>query len=207
MPTIGERNAACVQRNMDRNAVIQQDNRRNTALQIEDRIRELETRNTVLESRVEAMGNVIARQALAQQQEVQLQLAVSQNPDTVMMDGAVHDNRIQRSDNVSKRDRRLKAFHLHQARIQECYPGAEALLQVGYMSEEETDDEYEGEVGKRVVVWQPQWRNEKANEFLWHLDQLAPPSDATRLVKRFGGVRVAVLSGEEEEKLGGWIAI
>ena len=101
MPTIGERNAARAQRNMDRNAVIQQDNRRNTALQIEDRIRELETRNTVLESRVEAMGNVIARQALAQQQEVQLQLAVSQNPDTVMMDGAVHDNRIQRSDNVS----------------------------------------------------------------------------------------------------------
>ncbi|KAG2212025.1 hypothetical protein INT45_014153 [Circinella minor] len=268
MPTIGERNAARAQRNMDRNAVIQQDNRRNTALQIEDRIRELETRNTVLESRVEAMGNVIARQALAQQQEVQLQLAVSQNPDTVMMDGTVHDNRIQSSDNVSgairnhntalasegfrwnetyrsvynratkasilayiegfrqhaiqekrktsnqrntcrhaKRDRRLKAFHLHQARIQECYPGAEALLQVRYMSEEETDDKYEGEVGKHVVVWQPQWRNEKANEFLWHLDQLAPPSDATRLVKRFGGVRVAVLSGEEEEKLGGWIAV
>ncbi|KAG2218723.1 hypothetical protein INT45_002431 [Circinella minor] len=102
----------------------------------------------------------------------------------------------------AKRDHRLKAFHLHQARMQERYPGAEALLQVGYMSEEETDDEYEGEAGKRVVVWQPQWRNEKANEFLWHLDQLAPSSDATRLVKRFGGVRVAVLSGEKEEKLG-----
>ncbi|KAG2209878.1 hypothetical protein INT45_004861 [Circinella minor] len=88
MPTIGERNAARAQCNIDRNAVIQQDNRRNTALQIEDRIRELETQNIVLESRVEVMGNVIAKQALAQQQEVQLQLAVSQNPNTVMMDGA-----------------------------------------------------------------------------------------------------------------------
>ena len=55
----------------------------------------------------------------------------------------------------------MKAFHLHQARLQESYPGAETLLQPGYMSDEETDDEYEGEVGKRVVVWQPQWRNDK----------------------------------------------
>ena len=88
MPTIGERNAARAQRSMDRNAVIQQDNTRNTALLIEDRIRELETRNMILESRVEAMGNVIAMQALAQQQEVQLQLPVSQ--DDVVFDNQVH---------------------------------------------------------------------------------------------------------------------
>ena len=54
--------------------------------------------------------------------------------------------------------------------MQECYPGAEALLQVGYMSEEETDDEYDGEVGKRVVVWQPQWRNEKVYIFTIIID-------------------------------------
>ena len=54
--------------------------------------------------------------------------------------------------------------------MQECYPGAEALLQVGYMSEEETDDEYEGEAGKRVVVWQPQWRNEKVCIFTIIID-------------------------------------
>ncbi|KAI7847555.1 hypothetical protein BDC45DRAFT_351946 [Circinella umbellata] len=95
MPTIGERNAARAQRNMDRNAVIQQDNTRSTALLIEDRIRELETRNMMLESRVEAMGNVIARQALAQQQEVQLQIPVSQ-------DDVVYNNQVRGPGDVSK---------------------------------------------------------------------------------------------------------
>ncbi|KAI7850935.1 hypothetical protein BDC45DRAFT_572611 [Circinella umbellata] len=239
MPTMGERNAARAQRNMDRNAVIQQDNTRSTALLIEDRIRELEMKNRMLESRVKVMGNIIARQALAQQSD-NVSGAI-RNHNTALASAGLGQYAIQ-GDQLSKKiysffdnqrtksrqsaeraekrktsnrcntrrhakkDRRLKAFHLHQARMQECYLGAEAL-QVGYMSEEETDDEYKEEAGKRVVVWQPQWRNEKANGFLLHLDQLAPPSDATRLVKRFGGVRVTVLSSEEQEKLGGWIAV
>ncbi|KAI7846964.1 hypothetical protein BDC45DRAFT_562626 [Circinella umbellata] len=63
MPTIGERNAARAQRSMDH-------------------------AKHDLEIRVEAMGNVIAMQALAQQQEVQLQLPVSQ--DDVVFDNQVH---------------------------------------------------------------------------------------------------------------------
>ena len=35
------------------------------------------------------------------------------------------------------------------------------LLQLEYMSDEETDDEYDGDAGKRVLVRRPQWRNEK----------------------------------------------
>ena len=103
MPTIGERNAARAQCSMDRNAVIQQDNTRSTALLIEDRIRELETRNMMLESRVEAMGNVIARQALAQQQEVQLQLPANQNTGSVVMDDVVFHNQVHGPGDVSVR--------------------------------------------------------------------------------------------------------
>ena len=69
MPTIGECNAARAQRSAARNAAIQQDNAANNALlQMEDRLQELEAQNAILELWVEAMGDVIARQALAQLQ-------------------------------------------------------------------------------------------------------------------------------------------
>ncbi|KAG2211568.1 hypothetical protein INT45_003506, partial [Circinella minor] len=48
--------------------------------------------------------------------------------------------------------RRRTAFGRHQAELEPCFSGGEALLQSKYMSDEETDAEYSGEVGKRVVV-------------------------------------------------------
>ena len=108
MPTIGDRNAARAQRNADRNAAIQQENARNNAfLEMEDRLRELEARNAMLESRMEAMGDVVARQALAQQQvaqeQVEPQLAVNQSSGPAMMNGAVEDVGIGRLPKVSVR--------------------------------------------------------------------------------------------------------
>ena len=55
---------------------------------MEDRLQELEAQNAMLESQVEAMGDVIARQALAQLQ-VQPPLAVNQNPEPVVMNSAM----------------------------------------------------------------------------------------------------------------------
>ena len=101
MPTIGEHNAARAQCSAARNAAIQQDNAANNALlQMEDHLRELEARNAMLESRVEAMGDVIARQALAQLQ-VQPPLAVNQNPEPVAMNSAVEGVRTGRLAKVS----------------------------------------------------------------------------------------------------------
>ena len=44
------------------------------------------------------------------------------------------------------------------------------MLQSKYMSDEETDDEYDGEFGKRVLVWTPQWRNERVCTFATIVD-------------------------------------
>ncbi|KAG2212569.1 hypothetical protein INT45_007408 [Circinella minor] len=99
------------------------------------------------------------------------------------------------------------AFQMHWARLQETYSGGEALLKPEYMSDEETDDEYNGVIGKRVLVRKPHWRNEKANELLCLLDGLKPSSDATRLMKVAGDVRVVALSSDEQRRLEGWIAI
>ena len=55
---------------------------------MEDRLQELEAQNAMLESQVEAMGDVITRQALAQLQ-VQPPLAVNQNPEPVAMSSAM----------------------------------------------------------------------------------------------------------------------
>ena len=37
---------------------------------------------------------------------------------------------------------------------------------------EETDDEYNGEVGKRVLVWTPKWRNERVCTFATIFDNV-----------------------------------
>ncbi|KAG2212568.1 hypothetical protein INT45_007407 [Circinella minor] len=101
MPTLGEHNAARAQRSAARNATIQQVNTANNALlQLEDRVRQVEARNAMLESQVQAMGDVIARQALTQQQ-VQPPLAINQNPEPVAMHGAVEGFRAGRLAKVS----------------------------------------------------------------------------------------------------------
>ena len=110
MPTIGERNAARAQRNTDRNAAIQQDNATNNALlqlenrvrELEDRVREVEAQNAMWRSQMEAMGDVIARQALGQQQ-VQPPLAVNQSPEPVAMNDATVNGRNGRLTEVSVR--------------------------------------------------------------------------------------------------------
>ena len=50
---------------------------------------------------------------------------------------------------------------MHQARLQESYSRGEALLKPEYMSDEETDDEYDGVIRKHVLLRKLQWRNEK----------------------------------------------
>ncbi|KAG2217756.1 hypothetical protein INT45_005477 [Circinella minor] len=237
MATLGEHNAARAQRSAARNATIQQDNIANNAL-------------LQLEDRVQAMGDVIARQALAQQQ-VQPPLAVNQNPEPVAMHGAMegfragrlakvsaaihHQNtalgaegfrwneglqrydiqeeqllkkiydffdnqqsKIRRLANQAEQRRMCDAFQMHWACLQEMYSEGEVLLKPEYMSDEETDDEYNRVIGKRVLVRKPHWRNEKANELLCLLDELKPSSNATRLVKVVGDVRVVALSSDEQ---------
>ena len=91
-----------------RNTTIRQDNVANNASlqiearfqQLEDRVRELEAQNAMGRSQMAAMGDVIARQALTQQQ-VQPPLAVSQSPEPIMMNGAVEGVRTSRLAKVS----------------------------------------------------------------------------------------------------------
>ena len=108
MPTIGECNAARAQHNAERNITIRQDNAANNALlqiearlqQLEDRVRELEAQNAMGRSQMAAMGDVIARQALTQQQ-VQPPLAVSQSPEPIAMNSAMEGIRTGRLAKVS----------------------------------------------------------------------------------------------------------
>ncbi|KAG2216608.1 hypothetical protein INT45_009573 [Circinella minor] len=67
MPTVGEHIAAREQRNAERRVAVEQENAQHRALEMEDRIHALEAQNAGLVSRVEAMGDVIARQVMAQQ--------------------------------------------------------------------------------------------------------------------------------------------
>ena len=97
MQIIGEDSADC-------NAVIKQENERNDILDMEDRLRELEARNAMLESRVVAMGDVIAKQAAMAQQQVQPPLAVDQSPEPPVMNGAAPDVPAGRFTHVSVRE-------------------------------------------------------------------------------------------------------
>ncbi|KAG2217957.1 hypothetical protein INT45_001391 [Circinella minor] len=154
---------------------------------LEDCVRQVEARNAMLESQVQAMGDVIARQVLTQQQ-IQPPFAVNQNPEPVAMHGVVEPWRA--SELVVWQKFLCDTFQMHWTRLQETYSEGEVLLKPDYMSDEETDDEYNG-----------------ANELLCLLDELKPSSDATRLVKMVGEVRVVALSSDEQRRLEGWIAI
>ncbi|KAG2216561.1 hypothetical protein INT45_013570 [Circinella minor] len=67
MPTVGERIAAREQKNAEHRVAVEQENAQRRALEMEDRIRALKAQNAGLVSRVEAMGDVTARQVMAQQ--------------------------------------------------------------------------------------------------------------------------------------------
>ncbi|KAG2215577.1 hypothetical protein INT45_009301 [Circinella minor] len=284
MPTVGERIAAREQRNAERRRAVEQENAQRRALEMEDRIRALEAQNAGLVSRVEAMGDVIARQVMAQQVAPSVvnqvgtaipvpSIPVSRVPtvsdairkqnDELHTEGfnlsekyMTPHNRAARSRIMSyvqglqrfeissealskmvynhfdnerakqrltpahadarkttnrrngrrhmKCKRRRTAFGRHQAELEPCFSGGEALLQSKYMSDEETDAEYSGEVGKRVVVKKLQWLNEKGKRFFARLDELSPPAPSIGLL-RMEGVSNVVLNDDERQQLKKWV--
>ncbi|KAG2226643.1 hypothetical protein INT45_005129 [Circinella minor] len=104
----------------------------------------------------------------------------------------------------TKCKRRRGAFARHQTELESCFPGGEALLQVKYMSEEDTDDEYPSGIGKRVVVKKLQWLNEKGKRFFARLDELHPPTPSIGLL-RVEGVSNVVLNDDEQQQLKEWV--
>ncbi|KAI7859759.1 hypothetical protein BDC45DRAFT_563802 [Circinella umbellata] len=229
MPTVGELNAAREQRNAERRVVVKQEN----ALEMEDRIRALEAQNADLVNRVEAMGDIIARQIITQQvapsvvNQVNTEIPVQSVPvgrvptlsglqrfeissDDLSKKVYAHfDNQRTKQRRTPERAAARKTSNRrngrrHTAELESCFSGGEALLQLKYMSDEETDDEYSGGIGKRVVVKRLQWLNEKGKRFFARLDELHPPAQSVGLL-RVDGVSNVVLSDDERQQLEEWV--